>query len=72
MASWSIAGIPPAINTSDDLVGEVTEGDTPMEGIELDDGDVSITKMREQVLAMIENDSKSAANLVSRWVSVQH
>ncbi len=67
-----IAGIPPALKTPSDLVGEVTEGETPMEGIELGEDDVSISKMREQVLAMIENDSKSAANLVSRWVSVQH
>ncbi len=67
-----IAGVPPALKAPSDLVGEVTEGETPMEGIELDDDDVSISKMREQVLKMVEGDAKNAANLVTRWVSVNH
>ncbi|GJM18328.1 MAG: hypothetical protein DHS20C14_05410 [Phycisphaeraceae bacterium] len=65
-----IAGVPLALQTPSDLVGEVQEGDSPMEGIELHDDDIHATKVREQVTQLVGNDAKAAAALVSRWVSL--
>ena len=65
-----LAGIPPALDSGVDIVGEAAETDTPMEGIELNDGAIHAQKMHEQVVELVSKDPRAAANLLSRWIQV--
>jgi flagellar biosynthesis/type III secretory pathway M-ring protein FliF/YscJ len=66
-----LTGIPPPIAASLDIVGEAAEGDTAIEGIEIDDSSLRSKKMLEQVSELIKKDPTHAATLFNRWVSTE-
>ena len=63
----SLVGVPPHLETVGDLVGEASEGDHVMTGIEIDDQVLEVQHLREQVAELINQDPESAAGLVERW-----
>lgn len=66
-----LVGIPPALQTESDLVGEVAEGDSAMTGIEVTDVDVESTKILEQVNELVATDPEGASRLIRRWVEIE-
>ncbi|MEX0876800.1 MAG: flagellar M-ring protein FliF C-terminal domain-containing protein [Phycisphaerales bacterium] len=62
-----LVGVPPHLENSGDLIGEASEGDHVMTGIEVDDQVVEVQQLREQVSEMVRNDPEAAAGLVERW-----
>lgn len=64
-----IVGIPPALATGSDLVGEAEEGDTAMVGIEIDDASLKTKKMLEEVADMVKKSPADAGALFTRWIS---
>ncbi len=68
-SAQEIVGIPPALATVSDLVGEAGESDSAIEGIEVDDMQIKTKKMLEQVADLIESNPRDAGMLFNRWVS---
>ncbi|MGQ0627697.1 MAG: flagellar M-ring protein FliF C-terminal domain-containing protein [Phycisphaerales bacterium] len=64
-----IVGVPPTLEGVSDVVGEADEGETAMEGIELDSGRVRTKKMLEQVSDLVKNNPGDAAGLMNRWIN---
>ena len=64
-----IVGIPPALEELEkDLVGEATEADTPMEGVEVDDQSLRRQNMLEQINEMASNTPDELAVLLRKWI----
>mgnify|MGYP003630077643 CR=1 FL=1 len=68
-SAQELVGVPPHLETLDDLVGEASEGEHVMTGIEIDDQLVEVQQLREQVAELIKQDPESAAGLVDRWAT---
>jgi flagellar M-ring protein FliF len=66
-----LVGIPPALKTSGDMVGEADESETAMAGIEVDDEQMKASKILEQVSKLVSENPADAAKLVNRWVVVE-
>ncbi len=63
-----LAGIPPALQSDDDVVGEAMEMDAALTGVELDEEAIRNRKLAEQVADMVRNNPADAAKLVGRWI----
>lgn len=63
-----LAGIPPALQSDEEVIGEATELDAALTGVELDEGAIRNRKLTEQVGEMVRNDPGEAASLLGRWV----
>ncbi|MBX3379194.1 MAG: hypothetical protein KF805_03805 [Phycisphaeraceae bacterium] len=66
-----IVGLPPALATKNDLIGEADESDAPMMGIEVDDAEVRNTKMLDQVTDWVKGSPEGAAKLLNRWIATE-
>lgn len=66
-----LVGLPPALETKTDLIGEADESDTPLAGIELGEGEVRTQKLLQQVQDMVKNNPEGAAKMIKRWVNVE-
>lgn len=66
-----LVGVPQHLEGGGDLIGEASEGDHVMTGIEVDDQLVEVQHLREQVSELIRSNPESAAGLVERWAE-QH
>ncbi|MBS0188812.1 MAG: hypothetical protein JSS51_12140 [Planctomycetes bacterium] len=66
-----IVGLPPALATKTDLIGEADESDAPMMGIEVDDTEVRTGKMLEQVTDWVKGSPDGAAKLLNRWIATE-
>jgi flagellar biosynthesis/type III secretory pathway M-ring protein FliF/YscJ len=66
-----LVGIPPALATNSDLIGEAEEGETPMVGIEIDDDTLKTEKMLQEVSEMVKTKPSDAAALLQRWVQTE-
>jgi flagellar biosynthesis/type III secretory pathway M-ring protein FliF/YscJ len=66
-----LVGIPPALKSAGDLVGEADEGDTAMAGIEVGDDQLQTSKILEQVGKLVDESPADAAKLINRWVVVE-
>jgi flagellar biosynthesis/type III secretory pathway M-ring protein FliF/YscJ len=66
-----IVGLPPALDSGADIVGEADEGSTAMEGIELPDDQVRVNKMLETIGEMVKNKPQDAASVLNRWIQVE-
>lgn len=66
-----LVGIPPALASSNDLIGEADEGDTAMVGIEVDDDTLKTQKMLQEVSEMVKTKPNDAAALFQRWVQTE-
>jgi hypothetical protein len=64
-----LVGLPPALATRSDLVGEADESETPIEGIEVGEDEIKAGKLREQVSELIKKSPEIAGNMLNRWVS---
>ena len=51
------------------MVGEAVEGDTAMQGIEVDDESLKTGKMIEEIGALVKSNPASAAGVFNRWLS---
>lgn len=67
-----IVGLPPALETKNDLIGEADESDAPMLGIEVDDTEVRTGKMLEQVNEFVKGSPDGAAKLLNRWIATEN
>lgn len=65
-----LVGLPPALATKSDLVGEADESDTPIEGIEVGDAEIKAGKLREQVAELIKKSPEVAGSMLNRWISI--
>lgn len=63
-----LTGLPPALEQDSDMVGEASDGDAPMAGIELAEGDVTGQQMLEQVRALVQADPEFSSRLLKRWI----
>jgi len=66
-SAQDLVGVPPHLESVGDLVGEASEGEHVMTGIEIDDQLIEVQQIREQVAELIKQDPESAAGLVERW-----
>lgn len=66
-----LVGLPPKLQTSNDMMGEAEETDTPMAGIEVGEEEVASQKMLEQVGDLVKQSPDSAAKLLNRWIAVE-
>lgn len=64
-----LVGLPPALSTRSDLVGEADESETPIEGIEVGEAEIKTSKMREQVGELVKKSPETAGAMLNRWVS---
>ncbi len=63
-----IVGIPPALDSIGEVVGEADESQSPMEGIEISPDEVNASKLLTQVTDLVGERPDIAARLLSRWV----
>ncbi len=66
-SAQELVGVPPHLEAVGDLVGEASEGEHVMTGIEIDDQVIQVQQLRDQVTELINQDPASAAGLVERW-----
>ncbi len=66
-----LVGLPPALETKTDMIGEADESDSPLAGIEVNEHDVAANKMLEQVGDLVKRSPEDAAKLLNRWVTVE-
>ena len=59
----------PVLDASEMLAGEVSEGKSMLDAMELDEDAVRAQQMVEQVSSMVEENPDAAASLVKRWMS---
>jgi len=63
-----LVGVPPALPSDGELVGEADESEMPMTGIELEEAQLNNEKMREQVEELIKQSPTEAATMLKRWI----
>jgi flagellar biosynthesis/type III secretory pathway M-ring protein FliF/YscJ len=59
----------PLLDATESLAGEVGEGKSLLDAMELDEDAVRAQQMVEQVAAMVDDNPDAAASLVKRWMS---
>jgi flagellar biosynthesis/type III secretory pathway M-ring protein FliF/YscJ len=59
----------PLLDATESLAGEVGEGKSMLDAMELDEDAVRAQQMVEQVAAMVDDNPDAAASLVKRWMS---
>ena len=59
----------PVLDAGEALAGEVGEGKSMLDAMELDEDAVRAQQMVDQVAAMVEDNPDAAAGLVKRWMS---
>ena len=59
----------PVLDATEALAGEVSEGKSMLDAMELDEDAVRAQQMVDQVAAMVEDNPDAAAGLVKRWMS---
>lgn len=65
-----LVGVPPALQTNSDVIGEADESEAPMTGIEIGEDDVKSQKMLEQVSDMVKESPDVAGKLLGRWIAL--
>lgn len=66
-----LVGIPPALHSDNELVGEADESDTAMTGIEVDSDALKTGKMLEEVQELVHKNPQAAATVFSRWLATE-
>lgn len=64
-----LVGIPPPLSAPEDLLGDVSEGDEAIMGLEINEGDVEKAKMLEQITEMIRQSPEASASQLKRWIN---
>jgi flagellar biosynthesis/type III secretory pathway M-ring protein FliF/YscJ len=57
------------ISAGETVVGNVGEGNTALDGMELDEDAVKAQQMLDQVQQMVQTNPEGAAGLVKRWLN---
>lgn len=63
-----LAGVPPVLETEEELIGEVREDEMALAGMELDEGALKNKKLAEQVSEMIQTNPRDVAGILKKWV----
>jgi len=63
-----LAGVPPQLDSEEELIGEAAESEAEMGGMEVDEAEIRNRKLTEQISDLIKANPDEAARLVSRWV----
>lgn len=63
-----LVGLPPALQTDSDLVGEVDEADSALAGLELSDEEIANRRMLDQVQQMVDERPEDAALILRAWI----
>lgn len=66
-----LVGLPPQIANAGDVVGEASETDTAMAGIEVGEEQMQSQKMLEQVGEMVEQTPEGVARTLNRWIRTE-
>ncbi len=66
-----LAGVPPMLETDDDLVGEAEESEPAMVGLEVDEGEIRSRKVADQINEMVKTNPEEAARLFGKWVDTE-
>jgi flagellar biosynthesis/type III secretory pathway M-ring protein FliF/YscJ len=67
-----LVGIPPALaRDSEMLVGEAAEGETPLEGIEVDDAALRRDEMLQQINNAARETPEELAALLRKWIRAE-
>lgn len=61
--------VPKVLSAGEHLAGEVGEGDSALDGMELDEDAVRAQQMLGQVSTLVKENPEAAANLVKRWLN---
>lgn len=64
-----LVGVPPALESNADLIGEAVEADSVLAGVELSDDEMKGRKMMEQVEELVKERPDEAARLLGRWIA---
>jgi hypothetical protein len=67
-----LAGVPPPLETTSDLVGEADETETAIPGILVGEDEIKAAKLREQVSDLIRKDPEVAGKMFNRWIAVEN
>jgi flagellar M-ring protein FliF len=67
-----LAGVPPALEMTSDLVGEADESETAIPGILVGEDEIKAAKLREQVSDLIRKDPEVAGKMFNRWIAVEN
>jgi flagellar biosynthesis/type III secretory pathway M-ring protein FliF/YscJ len=59
----------PALASGEDVAGEVGEGGSMLDGMELDEDAIKAQQMLDQVATLVQENPDGAANLVKRWLN---
>ncbi|MGP1271920.1 MAG: hypothetical protein ACTS22_01160 [Phycisphaerales bacterium] len=70
-SAQELVGIPPALEGLGDVVGEASESESPLEGIELASEDVQAANLLGEVQSLVTERPDLAAKLLSRWVDAE-
>lgn len=63
-----IAGLPPALDVPDELVGEAGEADSALPGMELDEDQMASRQVSKQVADMVKSNPDEATTLLRQWI----
>jgi flagellar biosynthesis/type III secretory pathway M-ring protein FliF/YscJ len=66
-----LVGLPPALESSSDVIGEAEAAQDALSGIEVDDGQLQSQQMLEQIGSLIKENPSMAARLLNRWIEVE-
>ena len=70
LATVAMPAMPmPVLDASESLAGEVSEGKSMLDAMELDEDAVRAQQMLDQVSSMVEENPDAAAGLVKRWLN---
>ncbi len=64
-----LVGLPPALESGSELVGEAGEAESALTGVELTDDDMRTRKISEQVAELVSEKPEDAARLLGRWIT---
>ena len=63
-----LAGVPPTFASDEDLIGEVDEQESSMEGLELDEEELKSRHIADQISDLIKTNPVEAGQILSKWV----
>lgn len=66
-----LVGLPPALESTSDIIGEAEAANEALAGIEVDDSQLQSQQMLEQIGVLIKENPGSAARLLNRWIEVE-
>lgn len=66
-----LVGIPPTLETNEELVGEADETEAAIPGFEVDEAHLRASKTLEQVINMVKQDPDAATRLIGRWIRME-